>query len=72
MNKKIIQSEFNANNLFDPKLINVGQETDLQQRLKEPPTLALKSFVFHFKGVSFPIKGLKNGKDVRQNLDLYH
>ena len=72
LNKKVTASEFNSNHLFNPKLTNVGQETDLQQRLKEPPTLALKSFVFHFKGVSFPIKGLKNGKDVRQNLNLYH
>ena len=72
LNKKVTASEFNSNNLFDPKLTNVGQETDLQQRLKESPTLALRSFVFHFKGVSFPIKGLKDGKDVRQNLKLYH
>ena len=72
INKKIIVSEFNNTNLFNPKLINVGQETDLQKRLIERPTLALRSFVFHFKGVSFPIKGLKNGKDIRQNLNLYH
>lgn len=72
INKKIIVSEFNNTNLFNPKLINVGQETDLQTRLIERPTLALRSFVFHFKGVSFPIKGLKNGKDIRQNLNLYH
>jgi len=72
VSRKIIQSEFNNDNLINPVLINVGQETDLENRLKEKPTLCLGSFVYHFKGVSFPIKGLKNGKDVRQNLNLYH
>ncbi len=72
MNRNIIPSEFNKETLFNPKLTNVGQESDLQKRLKVKPTLALRSFVFHFKGVSFPKKGLVNGKDIRQNLNLYH
>ena len=72
MNRNIIPSEFDKENLFNPKLTNVGQESDLQKRLKIKPTLALRSFVFHFKGVSFPKKGLVNGKDIRQNLNLYH
>ena len=72
VSRKIIESEFNNDNLINPALVNVGQESDLGNRLKETPTLCLGSFVYHFKGVSFPIKGLKNGKDVRQNLNLYH
>jgi len=72
MSRKIIESQFNEQNLINPKLTNVHQEGDLQRRLKEKPFLYLKSFVFHFKGVSFPKKGLVNGKDIRQNLNIYH
>jgi len=72
MNRQIISSAYNENNLFNPKLTNVGQETDLLRRLKNKPILALGCFVYHYKGVSFPKKGLKNGKDIRQNLNLYH
>lgn len=72
MSRKIIESEFNKDNLIDPKLTNVHQEGDLQTRMKEKPFLCLNSFIFHFKGVSFPKKGLINGKDIRQNLNIYH
>jgi GT2 family glycosyltransferase len=72
MSRKIIESEYNSENLFNPTLTNVHQEGDLQSRMKELPTACLGSFVFHYKGVSFPIKGIKNGKDIRQNLNLYH
>lgn len=72
MSREIITASYNANNLFDPKNINVHQEGDLYSRLKSQPAVCLGSFIFHYKGVSFPIKGIKNGKDVRQNLNLYH
>tara|TARA_R100000655_G_C2996228_1_gene193764 strand:- start:2463 stop:3206 length:744 start_codon:yes stop_codon:yes gene_type:complete len=72
MNRSIISSAYNENNLFNPKLTNVGQETDLLRRLKSKPILSLGCFVYHYKGVSFNKKGLKNGKDIRQNLNLYH
>jgi len=70
--RSIIESEFNSKNLFDPKFTNVHQEGDLQKRLKTKPALSTSSFIFHFKGVSFPKKGLIDGKDIRQNLNLYH
>lgn len=72
MSRKIIQSEFNKDNLFNPANTNIHQEGDLQGRLKEAPALCLGSFVYHFKGVSFPKKGIVNGKDIRQNLRIYH
>jgi len=72
VSKRITASQFSDDHLFNPALTNVGQESDLGSRLKEHPLLVKGSFVYHYKGVSFPIKGLKNGNDVRQNLNLYH
>ena len=72
MSRKIITAEYDKNNLFNPGNINVHQEGDLQSRMKTKPIVCLGSFIFHYKGVSFPIKGVKNGKDVRQDLKLYH
>jgi len=40
-------------NLFDPALTNVGNEDELQHRLPLKKAIALKSFVYHFKGASF-------------------
>lgn len=75
MSSKIKSCQFNKEFLFNPNKINVGQESDLGQRLQLnniKPILSMKSFIFHFKGVSFNKKGLVNGKDIRQNLNLYH
>jgi len=72
MSRGIILSAHSSENLFDPRNTNVEQESDLRARLKQQPVVCLGSFIFHYKGVSFPIKGIKNGKDVRQNLKLYH
>jgi len=72
MSRDIIAASYDSNNLFDPKNVNVHQEGDLHSRLKSQPAVCLGSFIFHYKGVSFPVKGVKNGKDVRQNLNLYH
>ena len=73
MNRNIIKYEFDKDNLFNPRNTNVGQEADLGRRLKEPIILSLTSFIYHFKGVSFPKKGKSiNGDDIRQNLNLYH
>lgn len=72
MSRDIIKCEFNKDNLFNPKNTNVGQESDLGRRLKQKPILSLGTFIYHYKGVSFPKRGLKNGKDIRQNLNLYH
>lgn len=72
MSRKIIQAAWNEGNLFNPKNVNVHQEGDIQQRMKEKPYLCLGSFIYHFKGVSFPKKGKKDGKDIRQDLKTYH
>ena len=72
MSRKIIQAECNEGNLFNPKNVNVHQEGDLQKRMKDNACLCLGSFVYHFKGVSFPKKGRKDGKDIRQSLKTYH
>lgn len=72
MSREIINAEWDNDNLFNPANVNIHQEGDLQKRLKEPPYVCLDSFIFHYKGVSFPKKGIINGKDIRQNLNLYH
>lgn len=72
MSREVISAAWDNDNLFNPLNVNVHQEGDLQKRLKEPPHVSLDSFIFHFKGVSFPKKGIINGKDIRQNLNLYH
>jgi hypothetical protein len=72
MSRGIISAAHSKENLFDPKNTNVHQERDLQSRMKQKPAVCLGSFIYHFKGVSFPVKGTKNGKDVRQNLNIYH
>ena len=72
MSRDINTCAYNDKNLFNPKKINVQQESDLQGRLHQKPAVCLGSFIYHFKGVSFPVKGLKEGKDIRQNLNIYH
>ena len=72
MSRGIISAAHSEENLFDPKNTNVHQEGDLQSRMKQRPAVCLGSFIYHFKGVSFPVKGTRNGKDVRQNLNIYH
>lgn len=55
LNRTIISYELNDGNIFDPKNINVGNETELCNRVSENETLAiaLNAYIFHFKGVSF-------------------
>lgn len=72
MSRGISSAAYSAENLFDSKNANVHQEGDLQSRMSQRPAVCLGSFIYHFKGVSFPVKGLKGGKDIRQNLNLYH
>jgi GT2 family glycosyltransferase len=62
MSRAIIAEELPDGNLFDPKNINVGNDDDLARRVQA--YIALGSFVYHFKGVSF------NGKIAdRDNLN---
>ena len=74
MSRNIIKYEWDKDNLFNPGKVNVHQEGDLGGRMKnkENPVVCLGSFVFHFKGVSFPGPGRHQGKDARQFLKLYH
>jgi GT2 family glycosyltransferase len=55
LNKDILMFELSDGNLFDSKNINVGNESELCERVnkKYPIAIALKSYIFHFKGVSF-------------------
>lgn len=52
VNRKIIQSEFDTDQLFDPQNLMYGQETDLGWRLKEKVAIVLNAFVFHFKTIT--------------------
>ena len=49
--REIIKYERPDGNLFDPKNINTGNDDDIARRVKT--MLALGSFVWHHKGVSF-------------------
>lgn len=51
MSRGIIEHERDDGNLFDPKNINVGNDDDLAKRVQAH--IALGSFVYHYKGVSF-------------------
>jgi GT2 family glycosyltransferase len=53
MNRKIIDFEISDGNLFEPKNINVGNESELCERVKPNIGIVLNSYIFHFKGVSF-------------------
>lgn len=73
MSKKIILSECDTNNLFNPTNVNIGQEADLQRRLTESPYLCLNSFIYHYKNASFSEVNKKYiNQDVRNNLTLFH
>lgn len=66
MNRDIVNYELPDGNLFDPKHINVGNEDELCGRVKPSIGVALGSFIFHFKGVSFP--GSINEQDINTNI----
>ena len=53
MNRRIIDFELDDGNLFNPKNINVGNESELCQRVGNNIGIALDSYIFHFKGISF-------------------
>lgn len=65
MNRNIMKSAFDNNNLFNPKNINIGQEDDLYFRLKEKPIVDLQSFIFHYKKIT-----LSNNN--RNDLEYFH
>lgn len=72
VNRDIIHSEYDKDHLFNPSMINVGQEQDLQFRLKEKAVVCLDSFIFHFKAVTVPSCGWENGVDRRNFLHRLH
>lgn len=55
INRSIIAYEYSENQLFNPKSVNVGNEDELCQKVKEPIGVVLNSYIFHFKGVSLEI-----------------
>jgi GT2 family glycosyltransferase len=70
MGRNIVKSEYRPGVLFNPLMLNVGNEDDLNARLKVRPVLCRTSFLFHFKGVSFfpAISKDKSAKQGRNNL----
>ena len=72
MNKNIMKYELPDGNLFKPENINVGNEDDLNERLvkmNDKPVICLKSFIFHFKNITFKYK--PGETHLRQNLDYF-
>ena len=72
VNRDIIHNEYDKEHLFNPSMINVGQEEDLKNRLKHKPVVCLDSFIFHFKAVTVPSCGWENGLDRRNFLHRLH
>lgn len=67
-NRSIIDFEYSKEVLFDPKNVNVGNEDELWNRLSIPLMIDRRSFVFHFKGVSFNDYELKDKSLLDRNL----
>jgi GT2 family glycosyltransferase len=57
LNKDIKKYQIADDILFDPISINIKNETELCRKIKEPKMLCTRSFIFHFKGVSFKSYG---------------
>lgn len=53
LSRRIQAYQLEDGNLFRPDYVNVGNEDELCSRLNEPIAVCPKSFIFHFKGVSF-------------------
>lgn len=53
LNKDIKKYQLADGILFDPKNINTENEIELCRRIQEPKVVCIRSFIFHFKGVSF-------------------
>lgn len=53
MNRGILRYELSGGDLFASDCINVNNEDDLCRRVGEKKACCVRSFVFHFKGVSF-------------------
>lgn len=61
LSRKIIQYEFSTDILFNPKNINIANEDELCERIEDTSLKAIcnRSFIFHYKGVSF--RSFNNG-----------
>lgn len=75
MNRQIARVEFSDGVLFDPRRINIGNDDDLNSRLKAPPALCRNAFVYHSKAASFAglaeVWKRTGGPDPRNRLDLF-
>ena len=61
MSRGIIDKEYPGGNLFNPTNINVGNDDDINQRVG--CYIATRSFVYHYKGVSFDGKMRRKDRD---------
>ena len=64
IDKRILEFEFNANNLFNPKLINICNEIDLHQRIykkyKNKILYVKHAFIYHYKSLTIDIRKRDN------------
>lgn len=66
---RVRPSAFDGNNLFNPANLVVGQEDDLQQRLKkngDVPMISQCAFVFHYKSITAPYFAGQNRNDLKK------
>lgn len=60
VNRDMIKYEHSLDNLFNPKLINLHQETDLYNRIRKAgvfPYLCTDAFIFHYKAKTVGVYG---------------
>jgi GT2 family glycosyltransferase len=68
INRNVIHYEYSPTELFDPNNINIANEDELCNKVKEPKAVCIHSFIFHFKGVSFKDFTLPDGYLLERNL----
>jgi GT2 family glycosyltransferase len=69
INRDIIKCEHSPDNLFNPKLINIHQESDLYERIKKAGVsthLCTDTFIFHYKAKTIGV----HGKTDRNKVDF--
>lgn len=61
LNRNIINYEYSEFELFDPRNKNIANEDELCEKVPSGKVICLKSFFFHYKGVSFKPFALEDG-----------
>jgi glycosyltransferase involved in cell wall biosynthesis len=58
MNRRAREFELPGGLIFDPRNVNVGNEDEFCERVKDKKHVCIDSFVFHFKGVTLELSNI--------------